>query len=257
MARTGQPATRHIAAVERAAAVLDVLAESDSELGTNEIARRAGINASSVSRLLATLAGAGLVEHVADTGRYRLGLRLFYLGNAAMARLNLRTLAQPELRALADATGETATLCLPGEDEALTVEFVQSARSVQSVARVGRPSVGHATAVGKVLMAHRGTMPGGRLTAYTERTITDPTALAAELARTASRGWAQAIREREPDLNAVAVPVHQGSELVAILGVQGPAGRFGPRKMRRAADLLRASADRVAGLTPPDQPSAP
>ncbi|MBA2318575.1 MAG: IclR family transcriptional regulator [Euzebyales bacterium] len=247
MARTGQPATRHIAAVARAVTVLDVLAESDAALGTNEIARRAGINASSVSRLLATLTGAGLVEHLADTGRYRLGLRLFYLGNAALARVDLRALARPELRLLAEASGETSTLCVPAEDEALTVDFVQSARSVQSVARVGRPSVAHATAVGKVLLAHRGGEPSGPLTAFTGRTITDPAALADELARTVERGWAQAVGEREPDLNAVAVPVRQAGALVAILGLQGPSGRFGPRAMRKGVGLLQASATRIAG----------
>ena len=63
MARTGRPAVRHVAAVERAFSVLDALADG-GELGTNEIARRTGINASTVSRLLATLASARFVEHV-------------------------------------------------------------------------------------------------------------------------------------------------------------------------------------------------
>ena len=63
-ARTGQPAVRHVAAVERALAVVDALADGQ-EIGTNEIARRTGINASTVSRLLATLAAARYVEHVA------------------------------------------------------------------------------------------------------------------------------------------------------------------------------------------------
>ena len=62
MSRTGQPAVRHVAAVERAFAVLDALADGQAELGTNEIARRTGINASTVSRLLATLASAGFVS---------------------------------------------------------------------------------------------------------------------------------------------------------------------------------------------------
>ena len=48
-------------------------------------------------------------------------------------------------------------------------------------------------------------------------------------------GWAQAVKEREPDLNAIAAPVFGADgALVAILGVQGPAGRFG-RKKREAA----------------------
>ena len=138
MPRTGQPAVRHVAAVERALAVLDALADGAPELGTNEIARRTGINASTVSRLLATLVNAGMVEHVPSSGRYRLGLRLLQLGNAVLGRLDLREIARPHLHELAIETGETATLSAPGEHDAMTVDFAQSASSVQSVARVGR-----------------------------------------------------------------------------------------------------------------------
>ena len=50
-------------------------------------------------------------------------------------------------------TGETATLSAPGEHDAVTVDFAHGSAAVQSVAQLGRPSIGHATAVGKVLLA--------------------------------------------------------------------------------------------------------
>ena len=239
MPRTGQPAIRHVASVQRAVAVLDALADGALALGTNEIARRTGINASTVSRLLATLAEAGLVEHEPDSGRYRLGVRLLHLGNAVLARLDLREIARPHLVALVDATGETATLCAPGAPDAVTVDYVQSSASVQSVERIGRPSVAHATAVGKVFLAFGGALPDGPLAAYTERTITDRTALAREVEATAGRGWGRSVGERESDLNAVAAPIYGHRDaLEAILGVQGPAGRFGPERMEAALDPL-------------------
>src|SRR2546428_11450016 len=110
MPRAGQPACRLVGAVQRAFSVVDALAEADTELGTNEIARRTGINAGSVSRLLAALVAAGLVEHVPDSGRYRLGLRLLQLGNVVLARLDLRPIPRPHLRALVASTGGAATL---------------------------------------------------------------------------------------------------------------------------------------------------
>jgi len=131
--RTGQPAIRLVGSVQRAFAVVDALADADGELGTNEIARRTGVNASTVSRLLATLAAGGVVEHVQETGRYRLGHRLVELGNVVLARLDLRQIARPHLHALVDSTGETATLSAPGERDAVTVDFVQSPFSVQGV----------------------------------------------------------------------------------------------------------------------------
>jgi IclR family acetate operon transcriptional repressor len=248
MPRTGQPAVRRVAAVERALAVLDALSNGDGEMGTNDIARRTGINASTVSRLLATLAGAGIVEHVPASGRYRLGLRLLQLGNAVLARLDLREVARPHLHALVAATGETATISAPDERDAVTVDFVQSGSSVQSVARLGRPSIGHATATGKVLLAFGDAqLPPGQLKAYTKRTITDRRRLTSELARVRRQGWAEAIGEREPDLNAVAAPIFGShGELAAIIGVQGPASRFGREPMRDALEHLRARAAEIS-----------
>jgi len=240
MPRTGQPAVRKVAAVERALAVLDALAESGGEVGTNELARRTGINASTVSRLLATLAASGLVEHVEPNGRYRLGLRLVQLGNIALGQLDLRELARPHLRALVEETGETATLSAPGEQDAVTIDFVQSSASVQSVARVGRPSIGHATATGKVMLAFGDAhLPGGPLATHTERTIVDRKELAAELERVRKAGHASALGEREAHLNALAAPVFGGrGELAAIVGVQGPSSRFSREPMREALPHL-------------------
>src|SRR5881398_1866374 len=191
MPRTGQPANRLVGAVQRAVSVVDALAEADAELGTNEVARRTGINASTVSRLLATLVEGGLVEHVRESGRYRLGVRLLQLGNIVLARLDLRQIARAHLQALVESTGETATLSAAGERDAVTVDFVQSPSSVQGVARLGRPSIAHATATGKVLLAFglEG-VPPGPLKEYTSRTITQRSALAAELEAIRERGYA-------------------------------------------------------------------
>jgi IclR family acetate operon transcriptional repressor len=251
-----------VAAVERAIAVLDALAAGDDALGTNEIARRTGINASTVSRLLATLAAAGLVDHVAATGRYRPGTRLAQLGIAALARLDLRELARPELEALAQATGETATLSVPGDPDAVTVDFVQSPSSVQSVARLGRPSVSHATATGKVLLAHGGRpLPDGPLETYTPQTITRRDALAREIETVPARGHARALGEREADLHAIAAPVFgAGGALAAIIGVQGPATRFTRARMDAAVPLLRAHAEQLSsalGGGTPRRPATP
>jgi len=234
-----------VSTVQRATAVLDVLADSPVDLGTNEIARQVGTLPSTASRMLATLAAAELVQRMPDSGRFRLGPRLVELGNAALARVDLRRLARPHLVALTDGTGETATLSVQGQQSVITVDFVQSPSSVRSVAEVGRHSAAHATAVGKVYLAQGGWLPAGRLRRYTERTVVDRAALTAEIERARAQGWARAVGEREDDLNAIAAPaLGADGGLRAVLGLQGPAGRFGPRAMRRAVDsLLEHAAD--------------
>ena len=243
MARTGLPASRHVEAVARAVAILNELAIARGELGTSDLARRTGINVSTVSRILATLADGRLVEHVSSTGRYRLGLGVVRLANALHGDRDIRSLARPYLSEVVGLLHETATLSVPGEHEAVTLDFVQSPLTVRSVAEVGRTSVAHATAVGKVFLAHGGTLPGAELTAFTRRTIVDRGELEAEVARVRVRGWAQALGEREADMNAVAVPVlDRAGQLVAILGVQGPAARFRGEAIQAAANLLAARA---------------
>ncbi len=277
-----QAGRRSVGSVARAVALLDVLAASGSGLGVNELARRIGVNASTASRLLATLQEGGLVTRAGANGPYRLGLRLLTLADRVLAQQDVRTLARPLLTRLVAETGETATLSLPGDDAAITVDFVPSPSSVSSMARVGRPSVPHATAAGKVMLAFAEGAPvaaersgdtddvgleaaaraveaadheppagelehrpdvGEPLPSFTERTITDPVRLATELADVRRWGWAEAAGEREPDLAALAAPVFgRDGELVAILGLQGPVARLPAEKRAALSEPLVAAA---------------
>jgi DNA-binding IclR family transcriptional regulator len=92
-------------------------------------------------------------------------------------------------------------------------------------------------------------VPTVDLVAFTSRTITDSSALALEVEKVRDRGWAQAVGEREKQLNGVAVPVLDSAErLVAILGVQGPSTRFTQRAMRAAVGALLDRASAIASV---------
>jgi IclR family acetate operon transcriptional repressor len=242
MAKTGQPSTARVASARRSLAILDILADEPS-LGTNEIARRLGTSASTTSRQLATLVEAGLVEHVSATGRYRLGIRLVVLATAVLTRLDVRAIAHPHLEELAAQVGETATLSVPGDPDAITVDVVRSPRYIQDSSQLGRPSIAHATAAGKVMLAFDGVAPAPTLQTYTPRTITDSAQLEAEVDRVRRRGWADAFEEREIGLNAIAAPVW-GSDgaLAGIIALQGPIPRFGRAPARAALPELRERA---------------
>lgn len=244
-----QPSSRRIEAAKRAVAILDELADG-GELGTNELARRIGLPASTVSRQLGTLESTGLVEHDPESGRYRLGIRIVHLANAVLARLDVREIARPHLEELVRITGETATLHVPGEEDAVTVDFVPSAHFVQHVTQLGRPSIAHATSAGKVMLAFADRpLPQRPLKAYTARTITSVRALAAEVDRVRKQGYAEGFEEREPGLNAVAAPVWSANAtLAAIVALQGPSARFDraavratvPRLLERAGSISSA-----------------
>jgi IclR family acetate operon transcriptional repressor len=162
-------------------------------------------------------------------GPYRLGLQLVTLADRVLSRLDLQALARPVLVELMETTGETATLSVPSEREAITVDSIPSRSSVVSMARLGRPSISHATAVGKVMLAFGGGAlpPEGDLVALTDQTITSLRTLATEVATVRERGYGTVFGEREEDVNAIAAPVFDNTRtLAAILGIQGPASRL-------------------------------
>ena len=246
MAKTGQASRERIGSTQRALAVLDVLAVEPA-LGTNEIARRTGATASTVSRQLGTLVESGLVERVAATGQYRLGIRLVELATTVLARLDVRIVAHPHLEALIAEVGETATLSVPGDPDAVTIDVVRSPQYVQGAPHLGRPSIAHATAAGKVMLAFTNAAPAGPLTAYTGRTITNVRELKAELELIKRRGWADAYEEREEGLNAIAAPVWANDRgLAGIVALQGPVPRFGRAAARAALPALLARTSAIS-----------
>jgi DNA-binding IclR family transcriptional regulator len=250
VARSRQPSSGRIEASNRAVAILDALADA-GEVGTNELARRTGLPASTVSRQLGTLASNGLVEQDAESGRYRLGIHVVRLANAVLARLDVRRVARPHLEELVRVTGETATLHVPGEEDAVTVDFVPSAHFIQHVTQLGRPSIAHATSAGKVMLAFTDRpLPRPPLRAYTPHTITSGKELAAEITRVRARGYADAFEEREPGLAAVAAPVWSSTGvLAAIVALQGPTARFGRAEVDAAiAPLLERTRAISLGL---------
>jgi DNA-binding IclR family transcriptional regulator len=241
---------RPLASVGRALALLEALAEAPTGARTHELADRTQINQSTVSRLLGTLVEGDLVDYDEASRRYRLGLRLVTYADVVLAGHDVRALARPHLERLVANTGETATLSVPGETQPFTIDFVPSPSNVASRARLGRPSVTHATVTGKVLLAFgpRGLdlLGPGPYERFTERTLTTRDELSAEVERVRAERIAYSREEREPGLNAVAAAVlGREDTLEAMLSIQGPAARLGPRRMREVGPLVRKAADAV------------
>ncbi len=103
---------------------LDVLEcfASDEELGVSDIARRLGIAKSTAHRLLTTLCSRGVAEKNHDSGLYRLGLRLYELGQMAQGRNPLRRVALPHLEDVRRGTGLTAQLAVVDGADVIVIE---------------------------------------------------------------------------------------------------------------------------------------
>ncbi len=241
-----------VRSVDRAAALLLALGDSQGEAGVTELARRLGLHKSTASRLLATLQRRGLVEQDGETGKYRLGLVVIRLAERAERTLDLRGIAMPELERLARLTRETTGLGVLEHDCLLTVAQADGPNLIAVGDWTGRTSPLHCVASGKVLLAalaEREVLRIARsgLVAHTDRTITELEPLLEELARIRRRGYATAIGEYEPGLNAVAAPVHDArGAIVAAVDIWGPAFRIPPRRMPELIALARETAAAIS-----------
>lgn len=245
----GNNAGEGVRSVERAIAVLDLLAQGGWRTGA-EVARELGVHRSTALRLLATLERHGLVERDRRTGRHRLGPRMAQLASVVTGELDLRSVARPFCEDLATAAGETATLDVLIGDVIVPIEQATASTSVVSVNWLGRRTPVHGTASGKAILAFaadpiRERLLGLPLDALTPHTITGRAVLEAQLAEVRRTGVAHTEEELEVGLDAVAAPVFgaQG-EVVGALDVSGPSHR-----LRGAFDLERLTRERAADLS--------
>jgi len=114
MARVPQSKTSkspyRVQVLDRALAALDVLAARSTECSLVEICTTLKLHKSTAHRLMMVLEQHRLVEKNPDTGRYRLGLKLFEFGSKAIGAIDLRRQARPYLDRLQRELGETVFL---------------------------------------------------------------------------------------------------------------------------------------------------
>jgi DNA-binding IclR family transcriptional regulator len=233
-----------VRAVQRALRILACLAEDEMRLV--DIAQRLKLHKATVTRLLASLAGADMVSRDAR-GRYRLGPGILMLTTRLLARY--RTLVdylRPPLMTVWEATRETVTVHVRVGVERVCVEELESLETIAFRSGVGSRVPLHVSSSGKVLLAfladeeRRCVLDELPLVALTERTITSRSRLETELAAIRRAGYAMSQGERTPGATSVSVPVFDArGDIVAAVSVIGPESRMAPAMRKRYGALLR------------------
>ena len=221
--------------VERAITILKSFSLQRPERGVSELSRELGLHKSTVSRLMRTLEHGGLLARNPDTERYRLGVDLIGLASQVVSYMDVREVARPFLRQLAEACQETVNLSVLDAGRVVNLEqFVPQSRRIKNVGRVGRRMCVHCTAAGKVFLAYCSLDTVDRLLSqplhrFTPQTVTDPDQLRGQLEEVRRKGYAIVQEELEEGLNVVAAPVrdHTG-QVVTSVSVAGPAFRVTP-----------------------------
>ncbi|MEV7091195.1 IclR family transcriptional regulator [Streptomyces sp. NPDC093085] len=239
------------ASVDKAISLLAALGDGTSrEVGVSELARRAHLSKSTAHRVLGLLERNGVVERVGTD--YRLGERLHRLGRSVYApgTEHVRDLLLPFLADLYEGTRQTVHLSvLHGSDTVCLAKlYGHHAASVPS--RIGGRLPAHATAEGKVLLAHSPDAAAQALSASLERltayTITDSGSLNLELGRVRREGVGYDDQESRTGLSCVAAPVlTRDGRAVAALSVTGPCGRIDIRRFDSEVRRVAAAASQT------------
>jgi IclR family pca regulon transcriptional regulator len=209
-----------------------------------QLAVQTKVPKSTMFRILFTLQQNSIVVEDHERKLFTLGMKLLDWGNAALSKIDLKTIAHTHLLTLAHETRESFYLAMLDHDEVILIDHVDTPEIWKMVTRLGHRSPFHCTASGLVLTSD---LPSEEVDAmierqglrkYTSKTVTTPAKLKRRIEEVKKQGFAIADGEYKTDLCAIAVPVwdHSG-QVAASLMTAVPSDRIS-REKRIVDDLL-------------------
>ena len=249
--------------LHRAIDLLERLQTAADPLSLAELAKSFDLPKSAAHRLLQVWVARGYVEQDPASQRYFPTLRLAILGFAHLGATGLRDVAQPELKTLAERTGELARLAVADGSTLTWMVEAQGARGgLRYDANLGRQAILSATAAGKAWLSTMSDEAAVKLVleqgfgAEDEtgpRAIRTVEAVLNSLEETRASGYATSLEEAAAGVTSVAAPVFArpaGGVAVGAVIVVGPSVRMTPERIPEVAIEVRATALRISELWP-------
>ena len=230
--QVGSPPAHGTAAIDRGADLLVRVLESEEPVALGELASAAGLPKSTASRLVSALERRGLIEQDGERGRLRPGPAILRVAERSMLERSIVELSKPALDALAQATGETINLAVPGLEGVEHIAQVDSRHFLGAGQWLGCAVGYEHSANGKVFAAF-GRGPANAAGAATSR----------ELQAVRRDDLATSIDELEIGLAAMAAPVRGArGEVIAALSISGPTLRMTPARIEELNPILTSEA---------------
>jgi DNA-binding IclR family transcriptional regulator len=219
-----------VQSIERAVAILRLLAASSGRMGVGEIARSLDLAKATAHGILRTLQHVGFVEQDTASGRYQLGAALLHLGTSYLDVNELRSRSINWADPLASRSGQAVRIGAVHEHRVLVVHHVFRPDDSFQTLDVGTLLPLHASALGKVLLAYNEAeatlILRNHQEVFTRRTIVDPGPLARAIGEVRDRGLGIEVEELTIGEAGVAAPIRgYGGLVVGAIGVSGPVER--------------------------------
>ncbi|MFZ4289433.1 IclR family transcriptional regulator [Variovorax sp. HJSM1_2] len=232
--------------------VLECFSTVNRHLTLAQIATMSGMPRPTAHRMLAAMKEIGFIEQDTRNGSYGLGIRLFELGNIALANMDILREAKPFIDRLCKLSGESSHLGVFNGFQVVVVDREESSDRHLSGTRLSESSPAHCTGVGKALLAFQRSevveqVIAAGLKVYTPTTISTAGALRKELIAIRKRGYAIDNAEHEVWVRCAAAPIRNSSgHVFASVSVTGPADRMTDHKISSLAPLLLQTADAIS-----------
>ncbi|WP_336662671.1 IclR family transcriptional regulator domain-containing protein [Leucobacter sp. USHLN154] len=226
-----------VQSLARGLAVIRAFDAEHPELSLSDVSRRAGIPAAAARRFLRTLETLGYVR--SDGRAFALTPRVLELGFSYLSALSLPEVMQPHLERLSRETGESVSAAVLAGSDIVYVARVPTRRIMTVGITIGTSFPAYATSMGRVLLAALPESEAETVLAHaptpalTQRTLTDPERLRAELLRVREQGWAIVDGELEVGLRSAAAPVRRrDGSVAAAVNVSTSASRDSLARLR-------------------------
>ena len=214
--------------------ILEYLSDQIEPVRLLDVAKGTAINASTASRFLSALMSCGYVEQDQDSGRYRLTYKICRLAYKVNARIDIRQISIPFLRALSQKLSCTCNLVVEYDQSVMYLEVVTPQRQILTPLQyIGGIAPMHCTGAGKVLLTQYTDDQLTKLEAargfksYTDNTIRSLEELKSNLIAVKEQGFAFDNEECELGTRCVAAPIYNYSgKIVAAISINGPIGKF-------------------------------
>ncbi|MFP5230866.1 MAG: IclR family transcriptional regulator [Acidobacteriota bacterium] len=238
--------------LDRALAVLEYIGESDVPLSLADICRSMNLHKSTAHRALMVLERGMLLERTPDD-RFRLGLKLYTLGNRAVEQMDLRAQIQPSLRALSRRLGETVHLGVLQRTSVVYLDKAGPATRVCKGSKTGSSNPVYCTAMGKAMLAWlpqsevRDLIDQITFERLTPKTIGSREELMQALERVRRRGYSIDDEEAELGARCIGAPIFdQDHNPVAALSVSCASSRIQPHQVPALAEHLRRTCSEIS-----------
>lgn len=242
-----------IQAVERALRILDLFDEYSTELKITEISNRMQLKKSTVHSLLKTLQKYGYIQQDTETGKYKLGLKLFERGNMAIRNFDIRTVARKYFLDLSKKTGHTVHLVVLDGKEGVYIDKIEGTSANVIYSGVGRKAPIHSTGVGKALVAFKTQeeleklLEGYDFEKRTANTITNHQDFLEEAKKIQQQGYSFDKEENEPGISCIAVPIRNFSgEVIAAFSISMPTPQLDEEQTNRIIPMMKQAANSIS-----------